>query len=109
MFHIDNEVFVVRKKMADGMFTFTVLMLAEREKCDRFMVTLGINKIENNGTVFSAQFNPTPISMENSEEARLVVPKNRFAQMIDGDGDDFKFDFEMKVSEKRALVDIDLE
>ena len=109
IFHIDNEVFVVRKKMEDGMFTFTVLMLVEREKCDRFMVTLGINKIENNGTVFSAQFNPTPISMENSEEARLVVPKNRFAQMIDGDGDYFKFDFEIKVSEKRALVDIDLE
>ena len=105
IYNIDNEVFVVQKKMAEGKFTFSVLMLAEREKCDRFMVTLAIN-VNKTQTVFSAQFNPTPISMENSEEASLVVQKKRFVKMISDAGDEFKFDYEIKVSQKRAVMDV---
>ena len=59
--------------MAEGKFTFAVLMLAERAKCERFKVTLAINNLLDQ-TVFSAQFNPTPISMKNVEEARASVP-----------------------------------
>ena len=102
LFQIDNEEFVLRKKMANGKFTFTMLMVADRDKCNRFMVTLAIN-VNKTQTVFLAQFNPTPLSMENSEEASLVIEKKRFAEMISEDGDSFKFDFEINVSEKRAL------
>ena len=106
IYNIDNEVFVVQKKMAEGKFTFAVLMLAERAKCERFKVTLAINNLLDQ-TVFSAQFNPTPISMKNVEEASLVVHKQRFAKMVSNNGDmgDFEFDCEIKVSQKRALID----
>ena len=65
------------------------------------MMTLAINN--KTCTVFSARFNPTPISMDNNEETSLVVLKKRFAHKISNDGDKFKFDCEIEVSEKRAL------
>ena len=68
-------------------------MLAEREKCDRFMVTLGINKIDKTCTVFSAQFNPTPISMENCEEAREEISKQLNKAVVD----DWAYQKEFKV------------
>ena len=40
IFNINNEVFVVQRKQAEGKFIFAVSMLAGKEKCDRFMVTL---------------------------------------------------------------------
>ena len=106
IYNIDSEVFVVQKKMAEDKFTFAVLMLAERAKCERFKVTLAIKNLLAQ-TVFSSQFNPTPISMKNVEEASLVVHKQRFAKMISDTGDmgEFEFDCEIKVSQKRALID----
>ena len=44
LFNINNEVFVVQRKLADSKFIFAVSMLAGRNKCDRFMVTLSNNK-----------------------------------------------------------------
>ena len=44
IFNINNEVFVVQRKLADSKFIFAVSMLAGRNKCDRFMVTLSNNK-----------------------------------------------------------------
>ena len=64
-------------------------------------MTLAINN--KTCTVFSARFNPTPISMDNNEETSLVVLKKRFAHKISNDGDKFKFDCEIEVSEKKAL------
>ena len=80
-------------------------MLAERERCDQVMVSLGIQK-NNSQTAFSAQFNPTPLSMENSDEAILVVEKKRFAKNVSEAEGSFKFDIEIKLSEKRALAAI---
>ena len=103
--HINNELFVVQRKMVSSKFIFGVLMLAERERCDQVMVSLGIQK-NNSQTAFSAQFNPTPLSMENSDEAILVVEKKRFAKNVSEAEGSFKFDIEIKVSEKRALAAI---
>ena len=103
--HINNELFVVQRKMVSSKFIFGVLMLADRERCDQVMVTLGIQN-NNSQTSFSAQFNPTPLSMENSDEAILVVEKKRFAKNVSEAEGSFKFDIEIKLSEKRALAAI---
>ena len=39
IFHTNDEVLVVNLKMAAGKFHFSVLMLADKEECDRSRVT----------------------------------------------------------------------
>ena len=75
-------------------------MLAEREKCERFKITL---EIQNNNckTGFSAQFNPEPVDMKPFDQAIFMIHKEKFEKMGTKDGDIFKFKIEMKVSEKR--------
>ena len=68
IFNRNNEVFALQKKMENGNFSFGVLMLAERDKCNRFKVTLEIQDA-NCETAFLAQFNPAPIDMENKDLA----------------------------------------
>ena len=102
IFNLNNEVFAVQKKMENANFSFGVLMLAEREKCNRFKVTLEIQDA-NGETAFLAQFNPTPIDMENKDLANLVVPKQRFASMVTSEEDQIIYKLVIKVSEKRAI------
>ena len=78
-------------------------MLAEREKCKRFKVTIEIQDA-NNETAFLAQFNPGPIDMENRDLASLVVPKQRFAKMVTSKEEEIKYELVIKVSEKRAIL-----
>ena len=68
------------------LFQFTVLMLREREKCNKTMVTIDVQNQGNQETVFLAQFRPTPLSLKNSEEASLFVEKGRFAEALTQEG-----------------------
>ena len=72
MIHINKETHMVRVEMEKGKFQFTVLMLREREKCNKTMVTIDVQNQGNQDTVFLAQFRPTPLSLKNSEEASLL-------------------------------------
>ena len=101
---MNNEVFALQQKMENGNIYFSVLMLAHREKCDRFKMTLEIQN-NNSKTAFSAQFNPVPVEMEASDEAIFMVQKQRFAKMVTTDGDRIRYKLELKVSEKRANED----
>ena len=100
IFQIHGEVFALQWKMVNSNFLFSVLMLAEREKCERFKITL---EIQNNNckTGFSAQFNPEPVDMKPFDQAIFMIHKDRFEKMGTKCGDKFKFKIEMKVSEKR--------
>ena len=69
-----------------GKFQFTVLMLREREKCNKTMVTIDVQNQGNQETVFLAQFRPTPFSLKSSEEASLFVEKGRFAEALIQEG-----------------------
>ena len=102
MFNLNNEVFAVQKKMENANFSFGVLMLAERDKCNRFKVTIEIQDA-NYETVFLAQFNPAPIDMENRDLTSLVVPKHTFASMVTSEEDQIRYKLVLKVSEKRAI------
>ena len=101
IFQIHSEVFALQWKKVNSNFLFSVLMLAEREKCERFKITL---EIQNNNckTGFSAQFNPEPVDMKPLDQAIFMIHKDRFEKMGTKCGDKFKFKIEMKVSEKRA-------
>ena len=101
--NLNNTVFAVQMKMANGNFCFPVLMLAEREKCERFQVTIEIQDSKHE-TAFLDQFNPVPLDMENSDEASLVVHRKRFARKVT-DGDMILFALSIKVSEKRSIDD----
>ena len=103
IFEINGETFAVQKKMKRSNLSFGVLMLAVREKCDRFKVTIEIQD-GNCETAFSAQFNPAPIDLKNKDIAGLVVPKHMFAKMVTSDGDQIKYKLALKVSEKRARL-----
>ena len=42
MIHINKETHMVRVEMEKGKFQFTVLMLREREKCNKTMVKIDV-------------------------------------------------------------------
>merc|ERR1711971_1278210 len=69
---MNNEVFALQQKMENSNINFSVLMLAPREKCDRFKITLELQN-NNSKTAFSAQFNPSPVEMEASDEAIFML------------------------------------
>ena len=102
IFNLNNEAFAVQKRMENGNFSFGVLMLAERERCERFKVAIEIQDT-NDETAFLAQFNPAPIDTVNRDLASLVVPKQRFAKMVISEEDKIKLKLVIKVSEKRAI------
>ena len=101
IFHVNNEVYAIQIKMDKSKLSFGVLMQADREKCERFKVTIEIQDT-NSQTGFLAQFNPAPIDMKNEDVNSLVVPKKNFAKMATIDGDKVRCTLEMKVSEKRS-------
>ena len=103
IFKLNDEVFAVQTKMKNSNLSFGVLMLANREKCDKFKVTIEIQD-DNSQTAFLAQFNPDPVDMINSDEASLVVHKTKLAKMVTSDEDKFRYKINMKVSEKRSNV-----
>ena len=80
-------------------------MLAEREKCNRFKVSIEIQDIDGE-TAFLAQFSPAAIDLENRDLASLVVPKLRFAQMATSKEDEIKYKLVIKVSEKRGVLQL---
>ena len=86
--------------------TASIRLLAEREKCNRFKVTIEIQDT-NSETAFLAQFNPAPIDMENRDLASLVVPKQRFAKMVTSKEEEIEYKLVIKVSEKRAILQQD--
>ena len=84
-------------------FRIECVMLAEREKCDRFLTTILIPdpKFE---TFFNLQINPAPIGID--EESVIVVHKTSMTKIFTTD-DRGKYNFEInsKVSEKRPHQD----
>ena len=75
----------------DGKGQVSVLVLREREKCNKTMVTIDVQNQGNQETVFLAQFRPTPLSLKNSEEASLFVEKGRFAEALTQEGYKYLF------------------
>ena len=55
IFNLNNEVFAIQKRTENSNFFFGVLMLAEREKCNRFKVAIEIQDV-NGETAFLAYF-----------------------------------------------------
>ena len=79
-------------------------MLADRDKCDRFKMTIEIQDV-NSKAAFLAQFNPAPVDMENFDQPFFVVHRKRFEKMVTGDGEKVRYKLDIKVSEKRASDD----
>ena len=79
-------------------------MLTDREKCERFNVTIEIQD-SNSQTGYLAQFNAAPVDMKNADVTSLVVSKPNFAKMVTIEGDKIRYALAIKVSEKRAIED----
>ena len=75
--HINKEALMVRVEMEKGKFQFTVLMLGEREKCNKWMVT-----IENQGNQDVSYCLFDSIQTDSSQEASLSVETGRFAEAL---------------------------
>ena len=90
IFNLNNEVYAIQTRMDHKNLSFGVLMLADREKCERFKVTLEIQD-SNFQTGFLAHINPAPVDTKNSDVTSLVVPKQNFAKMVTIDGDTVRY------------------
>ena len=96
--------YAIQIRMDHKNLSFGVLMLTDREKCERFKVTIEIQD-SNLETGFLAQFKPAPVDTKNADVTSLVVPKQNFAKMVTIDGDKIRYALAIKVSEKRASED----
>ena len=106
IFRMKNETFAMRLGMRDNSFYFTSVMLAERDKCEKFMTTISILD-PNFVTSFNGQFTPTPIGPTHIEESILMIHKRSLAKVFKTEEGKFKLTIEFKVSEKRAIEMID--
>ena len=103
IFKRKNETFALIFEVVDHKFRIECVMLAEREKCDRFLTTISIPdpKCE---TFFNWQINPTPIGAD--EGSVIIVHKTSLAKIITtNDRGKYKFEINFKVSEKRPHQD----
>ena len=110
IFHMKKETFALRVSFRDNNFYFETMMLAERDKCDRFMTTISIPNPKS-VTSFDWRVNPRPMGPTNIEESVIIVPKKSLAKVfteLEEDGDlFFFFTIHFKVSEKRAIDVLD--
>ena len=106
IFREKNETFALRLGMRDSSFYFDSVMLAERDKCERFVTTISILD-PNSVTSFNGQFTPTPIGPAHSEESILTIHKRSLAKVFKTEGDKLILTIEFKVSEKRPIQIID--
>ena len=82
MIHINKETHMVRVEMEKGKFQFTVLMLGEREKCNKWMVTIENQGNQDVSYCLFGSIQTAPFSLKNSEEASLSVETGRFAEAL---------------------------
>ena len=81
------------------------MMLAEQDKCDRFMTTVSIADPKSAAT-FTGQFNPRPLGPYHIEEPMLMIPQKSLAKVFTTtEEDESEFRIEFKVSEKRTIED----
>ena len=104
LLQMNNEEFALQQKISNSNISFSVLMLADRYKCDRFKMTIEIQD-ENSKAAFLAQFNPAPVDMERFDQPFFMVHTKRFEKMVTSDGEKSRFKLDIKVSEKRASED----
>ena len=109
-FHTKNETFALRMAMRNNNLYIETVMLADRDKCDRFMTTISLVNPKSE-TSFIGQFNPRPIGPTNIEESTLIIHKRSLvnAKVFTTKGEDnvFSFTIDFKVSEKRTFEVID--
>ena len=106
MFRVKNETFALRMGFRDNILHFDSVMLAEREKCNRFMTTISVLH-RKSGTSFMGQFTPTPIGPEDTEEFALMVHKRSIAKVFTTEEENPRLRIDFKVSEKRPNETID--
>ena len=104
--HMKNETFALRLNLKDDKFYLETLMLAGRNKCDRFMTTVCILNPKSEPT-HTWQFNPTPMGPTNIQESIIVVHKTSLANVFKTNQDELEFTLNFKVSEKRPIEAID--
>ena len=106
IFRTKNETFALRLGMRKHSFYFDSAMLAERDKCERFMTTISILD-PNSVTSFNGQFTPTPIGPTHIEESILMIHKRSLAKVFRAEGNYLFLTVDFKVSEKRPIEIID--
>ena len=106
IYHMNKEVFGLRLGICNGNFFFETLMLAEKEKCNRFKTTISILD-PNDETSFVGQFNPTPIGATHVQGSRLTIEKKSMDTIIRTTHGLRKFVVDFSISEKKALEVVD--
>ena len=102
IFHMRNETFALRLSLQNNKFYLETLMLAERDKSDRFMTSVSILNPKSEPS-YTWQINPTPMGPTDIQESIIVVHKTSLAKVFKTNQDLFEFAISFKVSEKRSI------
>ena len=102
IFHMRNETFALCLSLQNNKFYLETLMLAERDKSDRFMTSVSILNPKSEPS-YTWQINPTPMGPTDIQESIIVVHKTSLAKVFKTNQDLFEFAISFKVSEKRSI------
>ena len=111
LMNIDSEVYFLRGKCENNRITFEFVMMANEEKCNKFISSISIMDC-NQRPAFVGSFSPRPLELSHEEKESLCVTTKTLDKWTCGDG---KIRFKVKVqsekgeSEEEEIEDEDID
>ena len=75
----EDEIFFGRLKREDNAFTLDVVMKANEEVCENYLVEASMMDVRTGKLMFKSTFQPRPLDKENNPGYCLVVPQKAMA------------------------------
>ena len=77
----EDEIFFGRLKREDNAFTLDVVMKANEEDCENYLVEASMMDVRTGKLMFKSTFPPRPLDKENNPSFCLVVPQKAMAKV----------------------------
>ena len=77
----EDEIFFGRLKREDDAFTLDVVMKANEEVCENYLVEASMMDVRTGKLMFKSTFPPRPLDKENNPSFCLVVPQKAMAKV----------------------------
>ena len=96
----EDQTFFGRMKWKDNSFTLDVVMKANEEECENYLVEASVMDVKTGKLMFKSTFPPRPLVKENNPGFCLVVPQNSMAKVwkLNESEDKYYFSHHIKIN-----------
>ena len=96
----EDQTFFGRMKWKDNSFTLDVVMKANEEECENYLVEASVMDVKTGKLMFKSTFPPRPLVKENNPGFCLVVPQNSMAKVwkLNENRDKYSFSHHIKIN-----------